>query len=139
MSRFASDKGPTQRQLRAGELIRHAVAGILQREELRDPGLSGVIVTVTEVRMSPDLKHANVYVAPLGHTDPAPMVKGLNRAASFLRAKLGREIDMKFTPDLRFHADDRYDAAEKVDEILARPEVARDLDHDLDHDEGDAD
>ena len=103
MSRHASDKGPTQRQLRAGELIRHAVAGILQREELRDPGLSGVIVTVTEVRMSPDLKHANVYVAPLGHTDPKPMVKGLNRAASFLRAKLGREIDMKFTPDLRFH------------------------------------
>ena len=138
-ARFKKDQGPTQRQLRAGELVRHAIVDILAREEFRDPALQGVSVTVSAVRVSPDLKHANVYVAPLGPTDPAPMVKGLNRAASFLRSKLGREIDMKFTPDLRFHADDRYDAAEKVDEILARPEVARDLDHDLDHDEGEND
>lgn len=127
MSRHASDKGPTQRQLRAGELIRHAVAGILQRGEMRDPVLLDAIITVTEVRMSPDLKYASVFVAALGDTDEAALVKGLNRAASFIRSKLGREIDMKFTPELRFAKDDRFDAAEKVDEILARPEVARDL------------
>ena len=127
MSRHASDKGPTQRQLRAGEPIRHAVAGILQRGEMRDPALHDVIITVTEVRMTPDLNHANVFVAALGNSDEAAMVKGLNRAASFIRSKLGREIDMKFTPELRFAKDDRFDAAEKVDAILARPEVARDL------------
>ena len=127
MSRNTSDKGPSQRQLRAGELIRHAVAGILQRGEMRDPVLLDAIITVTEVRMSPDLKYASVFVAALGDADEAALVKGLNRASPFLRTRLGREIDMKFTPELRFAKDDRFDAAEKVDAILARPEVARDL------------
>ena len=121
-------KGPTQRQLRAGELIRHALAEILAREDLRDPALDGALLTVTEVRPSPDLRSAKVYVAPMGGDDPQAIVAGLNRCASFLRGRLGRGIDMKFTPELRFHADDRYEAASRIEDLLARPEVKRDLD-----------
>ncbi|MCW5724553.1 MAG: 30S ribosome-binding factor RbfA [Maricaulaceae bacterium] len=128
MSRHHAPKGPSQRQLRAGELIRHALAEIIQREELRDAALTGVLVSVTEVRPSPDLKSARVYVAPLGAGDAAAIAAGLNRVAGFLRGKLGRMIDLRFTPELRFHPDDRFDAATRVDELLARPEVQRDLD-----------
>ena len=121
-------KMPSQRQLRAGELIRHALVEILQRGPLRDPALDGAIITVTEVRPSPDLRSANVYVAPMsGGDDRAAQNKALNRGAGFLRGKLGHAIDMKFTPELKFRADDRFDAASRIDHILARPEVARDL------------
>ena len=123
-------KGPSQRQLRAGELIRHALVDILAREDMRDPGLDGVLVSVTEVRASPDLRSAKVYVAPLGRGDQDAVAAALNRAASFLRGRLGREIDMKFTPELHFHADNSFDTASHVDELLARPQVRRDLDHD---------
>jgi len=121
-------KLPSQRQLRAGELVRHALVEVLQREELRDSALQGVDVTVTEVRASPDLKVARVYVAPLGEGDREAVAAGLNRCAGFLRGKLGREIDMKFTPELRFIADDRFDQASHIDELLAKPSVKRDLD-----------
>ncbi|MEE2565454.1 30S ribosome-binding factor RbfA [Hyphobacterium marinum] len=129
-------KMPSQRQLRAGELIRHALVDILQRGPLRDPALDGVIITVTEVRPSPDLKSAKVYVAPMGGEDREGQIRALNRGASFLRGRLGQAIDMKFTPELRFHADDRFDAASRIDAILARPEVARDLRHDDDDTDG---
>lgn len=119
---------PSQRQLRAGELVRHALVEILQREELRDTALQGVDITVTEVRSSPDLKVARVYVAPLGQGDREAVAAGLNRCAGFLRGKLGKAIDMKFTPELRFIADDRFDQASRIDEILARPSVKQDLD-----------
>lgn len=134
-SPHAGGKLPSQRQLRAGELVRHALVEILRREELRDEALQGVDVTITEVRASPDLKSARVYVAPLGHGDREVIAKALNRASGFLRGKLGKAIEMKFTPELRFIADDRFDQASRIDEILARPNVKRDLDPGLADDE----
>ncbi|MFS2316400.1 30S ribosome-binding factor RbfA [Maricaulis sp. D1M11] len=125
-------KGPTQRQLRAGELIRHALSDIIAREEFRDPDLTGQLVTVTEVRPSPDLRSAKVYIAPMGEGDGDRLAAGLNRCAGFLRGRLGHQIDMKFTPELRFHRDDRYDTATHIDALLSRPEVQQDLDDDED-------
>ena len=122
---------PSQRQLRAGELNRHALTDIFMREEFRDPELHGVNVTIGEVRASPDLKHANVFCSPLGETDPDAqdeLARALNRAAPFIRGRLGKRIDMKFTPQLSFIADHSYDEASHMDAIFNRPEVKRDLD-----------
>ena len=111
--------GPSQRQLRAGELIRHALVDILAREEFRDPHLQGVSVTIGEVRTSPDLKHATVFCSPLvGSTDADAVAEALTRAAGFIRGKLGRSIDMKFTPQLKFLADTSYDSASAMDRLL---------------------
>jgi len=132
-SRFSSSKGPSQRQLRAGELVRHALVEIFQREDLRDPALHGVSITVTEVRMSPDLKQANVYCAPLGASidkEKHPEIfKALDHAAPHLRHLLGQKIDMKFTPSLKFRSDESFAEARRIDELLASPAVARDLKH----------
>lgn len=119
--------GPSQRQLRAGELIRHALVEILREEEIADPDLAGVSVTVTEVRMSPDLRHAHAFVEPLGGADADRMVSALNRHARFLRGRLGRSIDMKFTPDLRFIHDESFTEAARMDALFRDPKVARDL------------
>ncbi|MDG2521447.1 30S ribosome-binding factor RbfA [Caulobacter segnis] len=124
--------GPTQRQLRAGELIRHALVDILREEELQDEALQGVSVTVTEVRMSPDLKHAICFVEPLGAgmSDAAPaneVVKGLNRVSKFLRGRLGRHIDMKFTPDLKFIHDESFNTAGEMDRLFSDPRVQQDI------------
>lgn len=127
--RYTSDKGPTQRQLRAGELIRHALVEILQREELREPELQGVSITVTEVRPSPDLKQATVFCTALGVHRGGAVIKSLNNAAPHLRHELGRRIEMKYTPQLAFRYDDSFDEAERIDAILSRPDVARDLPH----------
>lgn len=121
-------KGPSQRQLRAGELIRHALAEILQRENLREPALAGVSITVSEVRASPDLKHATVFCAPLGGGREAEIAEALNRAAPHLRHLLGQKIDMRYTPSLKFIDDMSFDEARRIDALLARPEVKRDLD-----------
>ena len=121
------DAGPSQRQLRAGELVRHALAEILREEDIQDPALAGVSVTVTEVRMSPDLKHATCFVQPLGGGAASEVVAGLNRAAKFLRGRLGRVIELKFTPDLRFLHDESFDNAAYMNRLFAKPEVARDL------------
>lgn len=113
---------PSQRQLRAGELIRHALVGILAREEFRDPVLQGISLTIGEVRCSPDLRHANVYCIPLGDQDAErakSVAEALNRAANFLRGRLGREIDMKFTPQLHFIPDESYDSALAMSNLLA--------------------
>lgn len=148
----SSSTGPTQRQLRAGELIRHALAGILVREDLREPELIGVSVTVSEVRPSPDLRSATVFCAPLGalgragaspatpssrrnassgvtaSTRPSgEIVAALNRCAAFLRGRLGREIALKFTPQLHFVLDESFDEASRIDALLARDDVVRDL------------
>ena len=133
--RFSESKGPSQRQLRAGELVRHALVDILARQELRDPDLEGVIVSVTEVRPSPDLRQAKVYVSPLGAGDAKALASALNRCKGFLRGRLGREIDMKFTPELNFHADTSFDTASHVDSLLSRPQVKQDLEADIDPDE----
>ncbi|MFZ4120270.1 MAG: 30S ribosome-binding factor RbfA [Caulobacterales bacterium] len=119
--------GPSQRQLRAAELVRHALVEILAREELRDPALAGVRVTLGEVRASPDLQHMICFVAPLGGGDAAAMVGGLNRCASFLRGRLGRAVILRHVPDLKFIADGSYEEASHIDALLRRPEVARDL------------
>jgi len=115
MKRHSDNKGaatgPSQRQLRAGELIRHALVEILREEDFNDEALTGVSVTVTEVRMSPDLRHAVCFVEPLGGENADVVVKALNRHAKFLRGRLGRLIDMKFTPDLKFLHDQSFDEA----------------------------
>ncbi len=121
--------GPTQRQLRAAELVRHALVGIIAREDLRDPDLRGVSVTIGEVRASPDLKHMTAFVSALGPNDPQHIADGLARSAAFLRGRLAKEIDLRFTPQLHFQPDISYDEARHIDELLASPEVARDLRH----------
>lgn len=130
-SRHLHSKGPSQRQLRAGELVRHALVEIFRREDLRDPALAGLQITVTEVRMTPDLKQATVFCAPLGasidqETHPE-IVKALNHAAPHLRHLLGERIDMKFMPALVFRSDESFAEARRIDELLASPAVARDL------------
>lgn len=122
---------PSQRQLRAGELVRHALVDVLAREEFRDPDLQGVTITIGEVRCSPDLRHASVFCSPLGVADKQAIEAvsaALNRAASFLRGRLGKQIEMKFTPQLHFIPDLSYDEASAMDAVFKRDEVARDLD-----------
>ena len=120
-------QGPTQRQLRAGELTRHALVEVMREEEISDPALEGVSVTVTEVRMSPDLRHATVFVEPLGGSHAQEVVEALNRAAKLLRGRLGRHIDMKFTPDLRFLHDESFNEAARMDRLFDNPKVQQDL------------
>jgi ribosome-binding factor A len=100
---------------------------ILAREELRDPDVHGASITVGEVRASPDLKHMTAFVSALGPGDPRRIAQGLTRCAGFLRAKLARSVDLRFTPELHFVADVSYDEARHIEELLATPEVARDL------------
>jgi ribosome-binding factor A len=119
--------GPSQRQLRAGELIRHALVEILREEDLQDEALAGTSVTVTEVRMSPDLKHAICFVEPLGGAHAAEVVAALNRASRFLRGRLGHAIELKFTPDLKFVHDESFETAAHMDALLANPRVRRDV------------
>lgn len=119
--------GPTQRQLRAGELIRHSLVEILREEEINDEALAGVSVTVTEVRMSPDLRHAICFIEPLGGEHADDVVKGLNRHAKFIRGRLGRAIDMKFTPDLKFLHDESFNEATRMNALFEDPRVAQDL------------
>jgi ribosome-binding factor A len=119
-------QGP-QRQLRAGELVRHALVEILRVEDIADPALAGVSVTLTEVRMSPDLRHALCFVEPLGGVHAAEVTAGLNRCARFLRGRLGRQIDLRFTPELKFVHDESFGAAERMERLFHDPKVARDL------------
>ena len=132
--RFSRDKGRSQRQLRAGELVRHALVEIFHREDLRDPVLAGLSLTISEVRLSPDLKQATVFCAPLGASidaDKHPeIIKALNHAGPHLRHLLGQRIEMKFTPSLTFRSDESFAEARRIDELLASPKVARDLKHD---------
>lgn len=129
-SRGHEGHGPSQRQLRAAELVRHALVDIVQREELRDADLKGVSVTIGEVRASPDLKHMTAFVSSLGPGDPQVVANGLTRISGFLRGRLARSIDLKFAPELHFQPDVSYDEARHIDELLSSPEVARDLHHD---------
>ena len=125
----------SQRQLRASEMIRHALVEVMRENEIRDEALVGVSVTVTEVRLSPDLKHATCFVEPLGAgVDTSDVggqvdaiVKALNVHAKFLRGALGRHIDMRFTPDLRFRHDVSFAAAERLNRLLDDPRVQADV------------
>jgi ribosome-binding factor A len=134
----SSPAGPSQRQLRVGEMLRHALAEILRRGDIRDPDLTGVSVTVTQVKPSPDLRHATAFVEPLGGRNAGQVVAALNRHKSYLRGELGHHIDLRFTPDLRFVEDTSFAEAEKIEGILKSERVRRDLDvkPDADKDDG---
>ena len=127
--------GRSQRQLSVGEKVRHALTEIMQRGEIRDPLLEKAVVSVSEVRMTPDLKLATAYVTVLGQDDTAPFVKALNDHSKFVRGRLTPALrGMKFMPEVRFRTDTSFDNFAKIDAILRSPEVARDLDGDEDAD-----
>jgi ribosome-binding factor A len=127
MKRAANDAGPTQRQLRVAEEIRHVLAGLFARGGFRDPELADAQVTVTEVRTTPDLKHATVFVARLGRRDIDALLPALARVAPFLRSQVAKSVRLRATPELHFHADTALDYAMEIDRLMHRPEVARDL------------
>ena len=120
-------KAPSQRALRAGELIRHALAEILARGDVHDPVIEAHLVTVAEVRMTPDLRLATVYIMPLGGEDEADVLAALDRNKRFLRGEVAHRVNLKFAPDLRFRIDARFDEAERVEQLLRSPAVRRDL------------
>ena len=117
----------TQRQLRVGELLRHVLVDILGRGELRDPDLLGTSVTVTEVRVSPDLRNATAFVMPLGGNRTDEVVAALGRATPYLRRMIGQSVTMKYNPALSFVADQAFDEGSKIEGILRSPKVSRDL------------
>lgn len=134
MSRF-DNKGPSQRQLRVGEQVRHALADVIQRGDIRDDVIEATVVSVTEVRMSPDLKIATAFIAPLGASDDQAVIKALARNAKFIRGRVSGALrQMKYMPEFRFRLDTSFDNMARIDQLLRSPEVARDLD-DEDEDE----
>src|SRR6201995_3772009 len=131
----SSAPGGSQRQLRVGETVRHAIADILAHGSVHDADLEGHIVTVPEVRMSPDLKLATIYVMPLGGRDTSIVLAALERNKKYLRGEVARRVNLKFAPDLRFRVDDRFDEAERIEKLLRTPAVQRDLAPDSDEDQ----
>jgi ribosome-binding factor A len=125
-----SDQAPgggSQRQLRVGELVRHAMAELLTRGEVHDPVIEGHLITVPEVRMSPDLRLATIYVMPLAGRDTDEVVAAFERHKKFLRGEIAHRINLKFAPDLRFRVDDRFEEVERIEKLLRSPQVQRDL------------
>src|ERR1043165_3965520 len=119
--------GPSQRALRVGELIRHALSEMLTRGDIHDPVLQGHLITVPEVRMSPDLRLATIYVMPLGGKDIEAVLEALDRNKKFLRGEIAHRVNLKFAPEIRFRKDERFEEAERIGKILATPRVQRDL------------
>ncbi len=122
-----SSKAPSQRQLKMGEVIRHALSDIFLRVDIEDEDLYGVIVTATEVQISPDGRNANVFIIPLGRSDNEFITKALNRHASFLRGEVSRRIELQFTPALIFKSDTSFDEGTHIDQLLSSPKVQQDL------------
>jgi ribosome-binding factor A len=122
------EKAPSQRQLRVGEELRHALARILERGEIRDPDVASRGVTITEVSVSPDLRQATAFVVPLGGGEVAPLLAGLTRAAPFLRREVAKQVKLRVAPEFSFVADTSFDKAKRIDELLNSPAVRRDLD-----------
>ena len=125
-----SDQAPgggSQRQLRVGELVRHAMAELLTRGDVHDPVLEGHLITVPEVRMSPDLRLATIYVMPLAGRDTDEVIAAFERNKKFLRGEIAHRINLKFAPDLRFRVDDRFEEVERIEKLLRSPQVQRDL------------
>jgi ribosome-binding factor A len=121
--------GSSQRQLRVGEQVRHALSEVLQRGEVRDDLLQAAVLSVSEVRMSPDLKIATAFVSPIGAADADAVVEALNRHARFIRGRLSPSLrQMKYMPEVRFRLDTSFENFAKIDRLLKSPEVARDLD-----------
>jgi ribosome-binding factor A len=125
---------PSQRQLRVGELVRHALADMLTRGEVHDPVLEGRLITVPEVRMSADLRLATIYIMPLGGKNEKQVIAALDRNKKQLRGEIARHVNLKFAPDIRFQLDDRFDEAERIEKLLRTPAVQRDLHRDGDND-----
>jgi len=121
---------PGQRGLRVGELIRHAIAELLQRGDIHDPAFEGVIVTVPEVRMSPDLKNATVFIVPLGGKNGDAIIEAFDRHSKYLRGVIAKKVNLRYAPILRFRLDESFDEGQRIDALLRRPEVRRDLDGD---------
>ena len=121
-------KAPSQRQLKVGELIRHALVEVLNRGDVSDELLDRHSLTVPEVRMTPDLKLATAYVMPLGGDEAEEVVAHLNQHKRFLRGELARRVNLKFMPQLRFKVDVSFESSARIDTILASPKVVRDLD-----------
>jgi len=138
MARSPDPKGSgglSQRQLRVGEQVRHALAQVLQRGEIRDDLIERTVISVSEVRMSPDLKIATCFVTPLGSTDVQAVIKALASNAKFIRGRVAPSLSqMKYMPEFRFRPDTSYDNFSKIDALLRSPEVARDLGPDTDED-----
>ena len=122
-----SPAGSSQRGLRVGELIRHAIAVMLTRGDVHDPVLEGHLITVPEVRMTADLRLATIYVMPLGGRDVEDVLEALDRNKRFLRGEIAHRVNLKFAPEIRFRADERFDEAERIEKLLRTPAVQRDL------------
>jgi ribosome-binding factor A len=120
-------KPPSQRQLRVGELVRHVMSEILMRGEVHDPELAAANVTVPEVQMSPDLRHATVYVMPLGGSDATKAVAALDRNGRYIRGAVAKRVNLRLAPELHFKVDNRFDTGARIDALLRSPEVQRDL------------
>jgi ribosome-binding factor A len=125
--RDTSTPGGSQRQLRVGELVRHAMAELLARGEVHDPVIEGHLITVPEVRMTADLRLATIYIMPLAGRDADEVLAALERNKKFLRGEIAHRINLKFAPDIRFRVDERFAEAERIDKLLRSPEVKRDL------------
>lgn len=126
--RFESTAGPSQRQQRVAELVRHALAEVLGRGDLQDEVLTKTVITIPEVRMSPDLKLATAYVMPLGGKDEEAVVAALERNKKILRQEVARRVNLKFAPELRFRRDETFDEAARIDALLRTDKVRRDTD-----------
>ncbi len=124
------DAGGSQRQLRVGELIRHELAAMLSRGDIHDPIVEAHMITVPEVRMSPDLRLATIYVMPLGGRDEKQVLEALDRNKRYVRGEIARRVNLKFAPEIRFRIDERFDEAERIEKLLRTPVVQRDLTHD---------
>lgn len=129
----SAPNGPSQRQLRVGELVRHALAQMIMRGDLVDDAFKGQIITVPEVRMSPDLKIATAYLSLHDETHEKAVLKAFARLHGFIRREVAHQVNLKFAPELRFRMDETLDAAAKIDALLQRPEVRRDLENPFRH------
>jgi ribosome-binding factor A len=127
MSKDNKPTGPSQRMLRVGELVRHALAAMFARGEIEDDALRGMVITVPEVRMTPDLKIANAYIMPLGGQHAEEIVAALNRHRKFVRGRVAPQINMKYAPEIRFYVDDTFEEASRIDALLRSDKVQRDL------------
>src|SRR5579872_2423161 len=130
--RDAAPGGGSQRQLRIGELVRHAIADMLTRGDVHDPVIEGHLITVPEVRMTADLRLATIYVMPLAGRDTDQVLAAFERNKKFLRGEIAHRINLKFAPDIRFRVDDRFAEAERIEKLLRTPAVQRDLAPDSD-------
>jgi ribosome-binding factor A len=120
-------KGPSQRQLRVGEVVRHTLSELFTRGDVHDPVIQKHLITVPEVRMSPDLQLATIYVMPLGGRDVEEVLAALDRNKKYLRGEIARRVNLKFAPEIQFRADNRFDEAERIEKLLRTPRVQRDL------------